>query len=216
MAVSPCPILPGQRALALIRRKQPRVRANSSVYLDKGITYMRIRFVSLLALIVCTCAVAPPARAVSLRNHDAFIGYSRLGSDAFYPNVGGLNGWEAALHIHMKPFLGVEGDVARYGLGAAADVPKTTTVMFGPRISVRALGINLFVHGLVGAEHSANSDGSVHISHSTMAYDYGGGVDLPVLPFFAWRFSADHISAPTISPDNGTHARFNTGLVFRF
>jgi hypothetical protein len=156
------------------------------------------------------------AHAVSLRNHDAFIGYSRLGSDAFYPNVGGLNGWEGALHIHLMPFIGVEGDVAHYGLGADAVVPRTTTVMVGPRVSLKALGINLFAHGLVGGEHSANSDGGVHISEGGLVYDFGGGVDLPILPFFAWRFSADHINAPTVSPSGGTKARFNTGLVFRF
>ncbi len=177
---------------------------------------MRIRSGYLLSGFLCLIFTAASAHAVSLRNHDAFIGYSRLGSDAFYPNVGGLNGWEGALHIHVAPFLGVEGDVTHYGLGANSAIPRTTTVMFGPRVSVKALGINLFVHGLVGGEHSANSDGGVHISEGSLAYDFGGGVDLPVLPFFAWRFSADHISAPTVSPGEGTKARFNTGLVFRF
>jgi len=176
---------------------------------------MRIRFGLLIASIVCILPTAP-VHAVSLRNHDAFIGYSRLGSDAFYPNVGGLNGWEGALHIHVAPFLGVEGDVAHYGLGADAAIPRTTTILVGPRVSVKALGINLFVHGMVGGEHSANSDGGVHISQGAFAYDAGGGVDLPILPFFAWRFSGDYIGAPTLSPSGGTKARFNTGLVFRF
>jgi hypothetical protein len=151
-----------------------------------------------------------------LRNHDAFFGYSRTASDTFYPNVGGLNGWEAALHLHMHPFLGVEGDVAHYGLGADAAVARTTTVLVGPRVSVKAIGINLFAHGLVGGEHSANGNAGVKISGGTFAYALGGGIDLPIVPFFAWRFSADRISAPTLSPSSGTQARFNTGLVFRF
>ena len=176
---------------------------------------MHIRLGFLISGILFTFFTAA-AHAVSLRNHDAFIGYSRLGSNAFYPHVGGLNGWEGALHIHLKPFFGVEGDVAHYGLGADSAVPRTTTVLIGPRVSVKALGINLFAHGLVGGEHSANSGGGVHISEGGVAYDFGGGVDLPILPFFAWRFSADHISAPTISPSDGTKARFGTGLVFRF
>ena len=177
---------------------------------------MHLRSAVIPCLILLLVFAAAPATGASLRNHDAFLGYSRLGHDAFYPNVSGLNGWEGALHIHLKPFFGVEGDVAHYGLGADAAVPRTTTVLFGPRVSVKALGINVFVHGMVGGEHSANSDGGVHISHGALAYDFGGGVDLPVLPFFAWRFSADRISAPTVSPDNGNKARFNTGLVFRF
>jgi hypothetical protein len=127
---------------------------------------MHLRFTVWFTAILFLVSGSSRAIAVSLRNHDAFVGYSRLGHDAFYPNVGGLNGWEGALHIHLKPFFGVEGDVVHYGLGANAAVPRTTTVLFGPRISVRALGINLFVHGQVGGEHSANSGGGVHVSQS--------------------------------------------------
>ena len=164
----------------------------------------------------CIMLAAAPTASAQLRNHDAFFGYSRLGSDAFYPNVGGLNGWEAALHLHLHPFFGVEGDVAHYGLGASAAVPRTTTVLVGPRISVRAAGFNLFVHGMVGGEHSANSASNTPISGGAFAYDLGGGLDFPIAPFFAWRFSVDRLSAPTQAPSGGDQARFNTGLVLRF
>ena len=90
----------------------------------------------IIAISFCMLFTAASASAVSLRNHDAFVGYSRLGSNAFYPHVGGLNGWEGALHIHLKPFFGVEGDVAHYGLGTDNVVPRTTTVMVGPSTSM--------------------------------------------------------------------------------
>jgi hypothetical protein len=156
------------------------------------------------------------AGAQSLHNSDAYFGYSRLGSDTFYPNVGGLNGWNAAVHIHLRPFLGAEGEVAQYGLGADSAVPRTTTFMAGPRVTVKVLGVGLFAHGLVGGEHSANNGASVSISETTLAYAFGAGVDLPLLPFFAWRVGADRISAPTVSPSDGQKYRFNTGLVLRF
>jgi hypothetical protein len=176
-----------------------------------------VRNISLLFFSSCILLVFPASAGAQLRNHDAFFGYSRLGSDAFYPTAGGLNGWEAALHIHLHPFLGAEGDVAHYGLGANSIVPRTTTVLVGPRVSVKAIGINLFAHGLIGGEHSSNdSSSNPHISGGAFAYDLGGGIDLPIFPFFAWRFSLDHISAPSQSPSGGTKARFNTGLVFRF
>jgi hypothetical protein len=189
---------------------QNRIDATSSV---------RRSLLRLNLLLVCSCILLAfsTSAGAQLRNHDAFFGYSRLGSDAFYPNVGGLNGWEGALHIHLHPFFGVEGDVAHYGLGANSVVPRTTTVLVGPRISVKAIGINLFAHGLIGGEHSANdSSSNPHISGGAFAYDLGGGIDLPIFPFFAWRFSADHINAPSQSPSGGTKGRFNTGLVFRF
>jgi hypothetical protein len=176
--------------------------------------FMRLQRSLLLAVVVGMGAGA--AGAQSLHNSDAYFGYSRLGSDTFYPNVGGLNGWNAAVHIHVRPFLGVEGDVARYGLGADAVVPRTTTFMAGPRVTVKALRIGVFAHGLVGGEHSANSGGGVSISNESLVYAIGAGVDLPLLPFFAWRVGADRISAPNLSPSEGSKYRINTGLVLRF
>jgi len=165
-------------------------------------------FVSLLF------AWSPSARALG-PSGDAFLGFSRTGNDTFYPNVGGLNGWEGALNIKVKPLLGVEGDVSHYGLGADSSVPRTTTILFGPRVTVGALGIKIFGHFLVGGEHSANS-GGVKISGGTFAYALGGGLDVPIAPFFAWRVMGDRLSAPNQSPSTGTHARFSTGIVFRF
>lgn len=173
--------------------------------------------VSLRIFLLMICSVtllAFPAIARGADN-DAFFGYSRLGSNAFYPNVGGLNGWEAAVQIHVAPFVGAEGDVAHYGMGANATVPRTTTVLFGPRVTVGLLGFHVFAHGLVGIAHSANSAGA-SISNTSFADALGGGLDVPVLPFFAWRFAGDYLDAPSQSPPGGTHARFSTGLVFRF
>ena len=175
----------------------------------------RLRYFGIFILVTCAALAVSPVAHAQIRNHDAFFGYSRLGSDAFYPNVGGLNGWDAAVHIHLRPFLGGEADVSHYGIGASASVPKTTTVMVGPRVTVKALGVALFAHGLIGGEHSSNSAGP-RISGGTFTYAIGGGIDLPILPFFAWRLGGDRISAPTISPDSGDKFRFNTGLVFRF
>jgi hypothetical protein len=144
---------------------------------------------------------------------DAFFGYSRTGSDTFYPNVGGLNGWEGALHLRMRPFVGIEGDVAHYGLGANSSVPRTTTALFGPRLTLGTAGFKVFAHGLVGGEHSSNNNG---ISGGALTYAIGVGADVPVAPFFGWRFMVDRFSAPTQSPGSGTHARFSAGIVFRF
>jgi hypothetical protein len=168
----------------------------------------------LLVISFILLVLSSEARAVGPKD-DAFLGYSRTGSDTFYPNVGGLNGWEGAFHLKMKPFLGVEGDVAHYGLGTNSAVPRTTTVLFGPRVTAGVAGVKLFAHVLGGGEHSASS-GGLHVSAGSVAWAYGGGIDVPIAPFFAWRVAVDHLSAPTVSPGSGTHARFSTGLVFRF
>jgi len=154
-----------------------------------------------------------PAAAGAASRGDIFLGYSRLGSGAFYANVGGQNGVEGALHIRLFYAVGLEGDAAHYGLGADASIPRTTTYLVGPRVSARLARLRLFAHALIGGEHSGNTDG---FSDGAMAWAFGGGVDVPVAPFFAWRFAADYIASPTISPEMATHGRFNTGLVFRF
>lgn len=169
-------------------------------------------------IIVASSLLLPsfdPAAQGQVPKGDVYLGYSRTGTDTFYSNVGGLNGWEGALHIKLhKPFLGIEGDVAHYGLGADSAVPRTTTVLFGPRITLGALGPKVFAHALLGGEHSANSGGAGSISGGALAYALGGGLDVPIAPLFAWRVAGDYIHA--VGHAGGTPARFSTGLVFRF
>jgi len=167
--------------------------------------------------VVCLAFVvagARPARALG-PSVDVFLGYSRLGSDAFYPNVGGLNGWNGAMHVKIRRFLGLEGDVSQYGFGAASSVPRTTSVMGGPRVTVGAMGVHIFAHALAGGEHSANSAGAA-ISGGALDVGVGGGVDVRIAPFFAWRVAGDYLTAPTQSPGTASHSRFSTGVVFRF
>jgi hypothetical protein len=174
----------------------------------------RRSFRTLLVLSLSAFGLLAMPAIAQIPKGDLYAGFSRIGNDTFYPNAGHLNGWEASGHLNLhSPFLGAEADLARYGLGASSAVPRTTTFLFGPRITVGALGIRLFVHGLVGGEHSANPGGS--ISGGAFAYALGGGMDIPLVPRFAWRIQADRISAPSIVPPGGTEARFSTGLVFR-
>ncbi len=170
-------------------------------------------------LLLVSCAIALLSFSVAAHagapKGDAYLGFSRLGTDVFYPNTGGLWGWGGALNIKVKPFLGVEGDVSQYGLGANSTIPRTTNFMGGPRITVGAAGFRAYVHGLAGAEHSANSSG-VAISGTNLSYALGGGVEFRIAPFFGWRVAGDYLGAPTLSPSTSTHYRVSSGLVFRF
>lgn len=178
---------------------------------------MRILFrhSSVVFLLALSFILTPAAHALG-PSGDVYFGYSHIGSNAFYPNVGGLNGWQLTGHLKLMHFVGVEGDVAHYGLSAPPSIPRTTTVLFGPRVTVGVPAVHLFVHGLVGGEHSANSGGPTPISGGAMAVDFGGGGDIRIAPFFAWRVTADYLSAPTESPSGASHTRIGTGIVFRF
>lgn len=172
---------------------------------------MRMFFRFALILLTAALLVLPATRATA---SDLYFGYSRLGANAFHSNTPGLNGWEAEGQFGFLPFLGIDLDVAHYGLGAAATVPHTTTAMVGPRVTVGAAGVHVYGHALFGAEHSTNS-GNI-ISSTSMTVGAGGGVDFHIAPFFAWRVNGDYITAPTQSPSSANHYRFGTGLVFRF
>ena len=174
-----------------------------------------LRLGLMLALGWVAMGWTPAARALG-RGGDLFFGYSHLGNDAFYPNAGGLEGWEAAANFNWTPLLGSEADVSHYGLGATTAVPRTTAVLLGPRVTVGFAGIHLFVHGLVGVEHSANSSAAAPVSGGALAVALGGGVDVRIAPYFAWRVAGDYLDAPTQSPGSGSHDRISTGLVFRF
>jgi hypothetical protein len=175
----------------------------------------RTIFIYFLFLMMPVAAVAGPEPR--LHGSDVYFGYSRTGSDTFWQGTGGQNGWNGAIHIHMAPFLGGEAEIGQYGLGGS-NVPGTTTVLFGPRVTAKALRFSVYAHGLVGVAHTANSssNGSFgSVSDTGLSYALGGGLDVPLLPFFAWRIAGDRISS-THSPAEGTKARFSTGLVFRF
>jgi hypothetical protein len=166
---------------------------------------------SLLAISLLLLALPCAARAA---NGDVYFGYSRLGANAFHANTPGLNGWQAAGQVKFIPFVGVDLDVAHYGLGAAATLPHTTTVMIGPRVTVGIPGVHVWGHGLVGAEHSSNS-GAI-ISSTSITLDAGAGADFSILPYLAWRISGDYINAPNQSPSTADRYRFGTGLALHF
>ena len=171
-------------------------------------------FKAFFLLLSCSDLILPASAASGpLPKGDLFFGYSRTGTDTYVINGGALNGWDAAGHLKLHaPFIGIEGDVSHYGLGANLTIPRITTYLFGPRVTVGLLRTKVFAHALVGGKHLANSGGPTPVSHNGYAYLLGGGLDLPIFPFFAWRIAGDYTGVSA----GGTPARFSTGLVFRF
>jgi hypothetical protein len=173
----------------------------------------RLRMAGAAAFILLVAA--SPASYAAGPGGDIYFGYTHLGNNAFNPNTGSLNGWQAAGQIHWVPVVGVEFDVAHYGLGGDENVQHTTTALVGPRVTVGAHGIHVFAHGLFGWEHSANNSSTLPISGGGFTLAAGGGADFHLVSLLAWRVTADYINAPTSSPE-GTHSRVGTGIVVRF
>lgn len=175
---------------------------------------MRFRLFVLLSVSpLLLLAALPVAARAAGPGGDVYLGYSHLGDSTFNPDTSGLNGWQAAAQFKFAPLVGLEADVAHYGLGASPAEPHSTTFLFGPRVTVGAAGVHVFAHGLIGAEHSNHAGGI--LSSNAFTVGAGAGIDFRLAPFLAWRITGDYIDAPSRST-SGDHDRFGTGLVFRF
>ena len=163
-------------------------------------------------LFVFALALAPRARAIGPHG-DVFVGYSQ-------PTDYDSTGWEASVHFKIRRFVGIEGNVSGFDYGAGATTPVTYAYLVGPRVSVTALRVTVFVHGLVGgAKPSGGTIDGDPEPHGGFLYALGGGLDFPVISRLKWRVSGDYLSAPSVhssNPNTGQIGRISTGPVFRF
>ncbi len=170
-----------------------------------------------VAFLLSTLAHAAGHRA------DAYFGYSRVGANLYAPNTSAMNGWQAALHVKPLPFVGVEGDVSHYSQSSSGYSQNVTLVMFGPRVTVHALGFGFFAHGLGGLVHeNATVTTLPSVSYDAASYALGGGVDIPVFLGLKLRVTGDYLgnsdapSSSGISEGSVSHYRFGAGAAYHF
>ena len=101
--------------------------------------------------LVFSMAFVPQAHGAD--KADVYFGYSRVGGNLYAANTDGMNGWQAAAHVKFLPFLGAEGDFSHYGESSSGFSQHVTLVMFGPRVTVHAVGFSAFAHALGGLAH---------------------------------------------------------------
>ncbi len=163
--------------------------------------------------------LAPAAHAAGAET-DVYFGYSRVGANLYSPNTPGMNGWQLAMHVRPIPFVGIEGDVSRYGANVGAGSQHATLVMFGPRVTVGALGISVFAHALGGIDHFSSNvvSGFPAASYTATSYALGGGADFPLLlPGLKLRVTGDYLgnsNAP--SAPSPSHYRIGFGVAYHF
>jgi Outer membrane protein beta-barrel domain len=137
---------------------------------------------------------AVPSRAQSV---DASVGYSyfHVGSGADL-NQNGISG---SLDYNINHYFGVAGDVGGYHASPGGVSVNTYTYMFGPRIMARnPTKVTPFFQFLIGGAHLTAAGTP---SSNNLAYSFGGGVDLGVLPHLAIRPQVDYV---------GIHSSGNT------
>ena len=163
--------------------------------------------------------------SAQLPKANIFVGYSYLSAEI--PNAGSrqnLNGWEGSLEGKILPFIGLVADgsghygTTQFFVCPAPPTPGCSsgvngnfhTALFGPRVSASFAGVRPFAHVLIGAGVLSGVSSDV-----SLASAYGGGVDFRLVPFIGWRFQGDYIHTHFSDTSQG-HARFSTGIVFRF
>jgi hypothetical protein len=167
--------------------------------------------------VLVTALLVSLSSAHAARDHaDIYFGYSRAGADLFASGTPGINGWQAAVHAKFSAFAGIEADVSHYGQSVGAFTQNVTQVMFGPRITVHAMGIGIFGHGLVGVVHDRTALSFFGpASYNAAGYVFGGGADLPLLPVLKVRVTADLLGNSN-SPGDASHYRIGAGLAYHF
>ena len=175
-------------------------------------TLRRFSFSLAALLLLLGSAVAHARNSKS----DVYFGYSRAGASLFSPATPGMNGWQLAMHVKPMPFIGVEGDVSRYGANAGAGSQHATLLMFGPRVTVGVMGTSVFAHALGGFDHFSSTVVSAGaISYTGTSYALGGGADFPIFLGFKARVTGDYLGNNN-APAGASHFRLGIGVAYHF
>jgi hypothetical protein len=177
-----------------------------------------VRKLTAIAFVFCLMTAAGMAQVPSSGNF--FFGYSLNHGDTGWTQTGTLNGWEGTVEGRILPHIGLVADVSQQygslpipGLGST-DV-RTTSFLFGPRVSVGIGPARPFVHFLIGASQVREQSAFIDNTDYSYAQAFGGGLDYRLVPLVSWRVQADSLLTNHHN-DWQDNVRFSTGLVFRF
>jgi hypothetical protein len=161
-------------------------------------------------------------------NVDLYAGYSYV-FNTYNPtttsySVSGMNGWDASLKFPiLGQFLGIKGDVSGfYRNGSPQFSPKTYFFLIGPQVGFHIGKSTLFAHGMVGSAHLTNSALPNLRSDNTFAVAVGGGLDIGVARWLAWRITGDYYNTHYKATNQNfneiinSNGRISTGPVLRF
>jgi opacity protein-like surface antigen len=156
-----------------------------------------------------------------------FGGYSYAPTNFSYLG-GGQNGWNAALDVNSRKWVGFTADFAQYfstfSFGSGPNFnEKTFTFLLGPRVSIPLSKVTPFGHFLIGSAHIGDNISGDFSSGTSFAWDFGGGVDFTLTRHLALRGEGNYMHSHFVTSDTQLqsrimdwHGRVSTGIVFRF
>lgn len=149
--------------------------------------------------------------AAHAQGFSLYGGYSYLHLDSS-PNTSNLNGWDFALTDSFIPAVGITADLSgAYGSINGVSGSSFHTFMFGPQVRFPAR-VSPFARAMVGGVHV----GGGGASGTSLAAGFGGGIDIHVNHFVAFRpIQIDYIRSHfnSYGQDN---LRVSIGLVVHF
>jgi hypothetical protein len=161
-------------------------------------------------------------------NVDLYAGYSYV-FKTYNPtstsySVSGMNGWDASLKFPiLGSFLGIKGDVSGFYRNDSPQFnPKTYFFLLGPQVGFHIGKSTLFAHGMVGSAHLTSSALPNLRSDNTFAVAVGGGLDIGVARWLAWRVTGDYYNThykatnQNFNEITNSNGRISTGPVLRF
>jgi len=182
----------------------------------------------LAATPICVTAQSDTAASGGTPNIDLYGGYSYV-FNTYNPtpnhvDLSGMNGWDASLKLPLiGPLLGIKGDVSGfYKNGGPQFNPKTYFFLVGPQVGFHMGRSTLFAHGMVGSSHLTNSALPNLKSDTTFAVAVGGGLDIGISRWLAWRVTGDYYNTHYKSTNQNfneivnSNGRVSTGPVIRF
>ncbi len=127
------------------------------------------------------------------------------------------NGFDLAGTANFNNSFGIAADFGSAFTTQAGINIHNYTYTFGPQLSLRAnKAYTPFVHALIGGDHATASFAGASGSGNGMAFFAGGGVDININQFLAFRGSADWMMLHSNGSTSSKNFRMPIGLVVRF
>ena len=158
-------------------------------------------------------ASAMAAESGSYPKAEFFGGYQYSHLDGGF----NANGFSFAGTGNFNSNFGITGDFGSSFTSQAGVSYHNYTYTFGPQLSLRAnKGYTPFVHALIGGDHATASFAGVTGSGNGMALLAGGGVDININHFMAFRASGDWMMLHSNGTTSSKNFRMPIGIVFKF
>jgi len=132
---------------------------------------------------------------------------------------GGFNasGFDLGATGNLNSYFGITADFASSYFTDSGVSFHNYTYTFGPQLALRAnKGYTPFVHALIGGDHGSASFAGVSGSGNGMAVLAGGGVDINMNRYMAFRASADWMMLHGNGSTSSKNFRMPIGVVFKF